>query len=56
MPVPAFEFTVQIRADNGTWFAAHNGENLPPLAADRMIAELRAQGFAARAILSTATE
>lgn len=42
-------FKVEIQATNKTWFIADGGENLTAEEADKMLAELRAQGFTARA-------
>jgi len=44
-------FNVEIQATNGKWFTAYKGENLAPNEADKLITELRAQGFKARATL-----
>ena len=45
-------FNVEILATNKTWFIADGGENLTPELADKLIAELRAQGFTARGVFA----
>lgn len=45
-------FNVEIQATNKVWFFADGGENLSAEAADKLVAELRAQGFKARAVFA----
>lgn len=45
-------FNVEVQATNGTWFVADQGENLDPEAADKLVAELRARDFKARAVFA----
>lgn len=42
-------FKVEIQATDKTWFVAEGGESLTAEQADKLVAELRAQGFTARA-------
>ena len=44
-------FNVEIQADDKSWFVAHEGGNLTPEAADKMIEQLRAEGFRVRAVM-----